>query len=105
MKEEEIQFIFKILLYCFILPYLFYISYINKNKIVLLCASCIIIAHIYRDVFNPLWSYSGWIRFLGTFCAFLIFKYGDNNYIKLIGLLKIIGDIRKYVFKSDKYYF
>lgn len=105
MKEENIQIFFKFLLYVIIIPYLFYISYINKNKIVLLCTSCILITHIYKDIINPYWNYPNLIKILGTYCAYMIFRYGDNNIIKLIGLLKIIGDIRKYFFKSDKYYF
>lgn len=105
MKEKNVQLIFKFLLYVFILPYLFYISYINQNHLVLLCASGILIIHIYKDVFNSEWNYPILIRILGTYCAYLIFRFGDNNIIKLIGLIKLIGDLRKYFFKSDKYYF
>ena len=81
MKEENIQIFFKFLLYVIIIPYLFYISYINENKIVLLCTSCILITHIYKDIINPYWNYPNLIKILGTYCAYMIFRYGDNNII------------------------
>jgi len=104
-KEEKIQHVFKILLYGIVLPYLLYTSYVKKNKIVLFCGFCILVIHIYKDFYNPLWKYPKILKMFGTICAYLIFIYGDNNYIKLIGLLKLIGDTRKYIFHSEKYYF
>jgi hypothetical protein len=104
-KEEKIQCIFKSLLYGIVIPYLIYISYINQNKIVLLCGLSILVIHIYKDLYNPLWKYPKIIKVFGTICAYLIFIYGDNKYIKLIGILKMIGDTRKYIFHSEKYYF
>ena len=98
---------FRIILYGLILPYILYISIKQNNIILFLCFLSILLAHLYSEykrktVKNWKW---GNTFIPGIILGLLLIISTNNKIIKLIGIIKIIGEFKRNILGYTEYYY
>ena len=97
------DYIFRIIVYCISIYFILF----KKSLSINFCGWIILIAHIYKDTTNLIkWPY--WCEIFGIFLSILLIISGikiNNNFVLVIGGLKLFAHLRQIMFNDDRYYY